>query len=84
MIELGQNLHLHVTADGVENEDTTRNLRNLGCDHAQGLHISRPLTAAEYRDYLNGLNGLNGHNGLDGDSLNGDNGLNGHSALAGA
>jgi diguanylate cyclase len=56
MIELGQNLHLHITADGVENEDTTRNLRNLGCDHAQGLHISRPLTAAEYRDYLNGHN----------------------------
>ncbi len=28
MIELGQNLHLHITADGVENEDTTRSLRS--------------------------------------------------------
>jgi diguanylate cyclase (GGDEF)-like protein len=55
MIELGQNLHLRVTAEGVENEDTSRTLRELGCDYAQGLHIGRPLIAAEYRDYLEAL-----------------------------
>ena len=56
MIELGQILHLRVTAEGVENEDTSRSLRELGCDYAQGLHVARPLTAAECRDYFEGLN----------------------------
>jgi len=55
MIELGQNLHLRVTAEGVENEDTSRSLRELGCDFAQGLHVGRPLIAAECRDYLERL-----------------------------
>ena len=55
MIELGQNLHLHVTAQGVENEDTNRSLRELGCDYAQGLHIARPLLATEYHNYLEAL-----------------------------
>ncbi len=55
MIELGQNLDLRVTAEGVENEDTSRTLRELGCDYAQGLHVGRPLVAAECRDYLESL-----------------------------
>ena len=55
MIELGQILHLRVTAEGVENEDTSRSLRELGCDYAQGLHVARPLIAAECRDYFEGL-----------------------------
>jgi diguanylate cyclase (GGDEF)-like protein len=56
MIELGQILHLRVTAEGVENEDVSRSLRELGCDYAQGLHVARPLTAEECRDYFDGPN----------------------------
>ena len=54
MIEMGQNLHLRVTAAGVEDEGTSRRLRDLGCDFAQGLHLGRPVIAEECRRYLTG------------------------------
>jgi diguanylate cyclase (GGDEF)-like protein len=52
IIELGRNLGLHVTAEGVETESVRRSLRELGCDFAQGFHIARPATAEECRRYL--------------------------------
>ena len=36
---------MHVIAEGVEDEPTLRRLAALGCDRAQGFHLSRPLTA---------------------------------------
>jgi diguanylate cyclase (GGDEF)-like protein len=53
IIELGRNLGLHVTAEGVETESVRRSLRELGCDFAQGFHIARPAAADECRQYLN-------------------------------
>jgi diguanylate cyclase (GGDEF)-like protein len=47
IIELGRNLGLHVTAEGVETAGVHRTLRELGCDFAQGFHISRPVPADE-------------------------------------
>jgi EAL domain-containing protein (putative c-di-GMP-specific phosphodiesterase class I) len=44
-IELAHNLGLTVTAEGVEDLFTLEALRSLGCDHAQGFHISRPVPA---------------------------------------
>ena len=47
IIELGRNLGLQVTAEGVETASVQRSLQELGCDYAQGFHISRPLPADE-------------------------------------
>ena len=44
-IELGHNLGLVVVAEGVESHDAWRRLAELGCDLAQGYHVSRPLPA---------------------------------------
>ena len=47
IIELGRNLGLRVTAEGVETPTVQHTLRELGCDFAQGFHISRPIPADE-------------------------------------
>jgi EAL domain-containing protein (putative c-di-GMP-specific phosphodiesterase class I) len=46
-IELAHNLGLRVAAEGVENQEPWRRLREQGCDIAQGLHLSRPLPGPE-------------------------------------
>jgi len=51
-IELGHNLGLRVVAEGVEDEETLCELRRLGCDEAQGYHLSRPVPAAELERWL--------------------------------
>ncbi|HTE59238.1 MAG TPA: bifunctional diguanylate cyclase/phosphodiesterase, partial [Solirubrobacteraceae bacterium] len=45
-IELGRRLGLRVVAEGVEDDATLASLRALGCDHAQGYGIARPMPAA--------------------------------------
>jgi diguanylate cyclase (GGDEF)-like protein/PAS domain S-box-containing protein len=47
IIDLGHNLGLTVCAEGVENDDTLQRLRALGCDRAQGYHLSPPVTCQE-------------------------------------
>jgi diguanylate cyclase (GGDEF)-like protein len=42
-INLGHDLGLKVIAEGVEDELTLKRLATLGCDLAQGYHMSRPL-----------------------------------------
>ena len=44
-IELGHNLGLVVVAEGVESPDAWLRLEEMGCDLAQGYHVSRPLPA---------------------------------------
>ena len=46
-IGLAHNLGLRVVAEGVENQESWRVLRDQGCDLAQGFHVSRPLPGAE-------------------------------------
>jgi diguanylate cyclase (GGDEF)-like protein len=46
-IELAHNLGLRVVAEGVENRESWRRLREQGCDLAQGFHVSRPLPGIE-------------------------------------
>jgi len=43
IIDLGHNLGYKVVAEGVENSTALQLLCRLGCDAAQGFHISRPL-----------------------------------------
>lgn len=49
---LSKNLGLRVVAEGVEDEERLTELRNLGCDVAQGYFISRPLPAADLHAWL--------------------------------
>ena len=57
IVELGRNLGLLVTAEGVETEHARRTLDELGCDYAQGFHIGRPATAEECRPHLETTDG---------------------------
>jgi diguanylate cyclase (GGDEF)-like protein len=43
LIELGHSLGLSVVAEGVEHESQIEQLRELGCDAAQGYAIGRPV-----------------------------------------
>ena len=54
VVELAKNLRLRVVAEGVETESALRTLGELGCDEAQGYHISRPLPAADLTAWLAG------------------------------
>ncbi len=47
MIDLGHNLGLEVVAEGVEHGDDLHLLQRLGCDLAQGYHLSPPLPLDE-------------------------------------
>jgi diguanylate cyclase (GGDEF)-like protein len=52
IIDLGRNLGLRVTAEGVETENVKTVLANLGCDFAQGFHLGRPVVSDECSRYL--------------------------------
>ena len=51
-INLGHDLGLRVIAEGVEDAQTLTRLARLGCDLAQGYHVSRPLPAAGFTKWL--------------------------------
>jgi diguanylate cyclase (GGDEF)-like protein len=46
-IDLARNLGLRTVAEGVESADSMDRLRALGCDLAQGFHLSRAIPADE-------------------------------------
>jgi diguanylate cyclase len=52
IIDLGRNLGLRVTAEGVETERVKNTLAGYGCDYAQGFHVGRPAVASGCRQYL--------------------------------
>jgi diguanylate cyclase (GGDEF)-like protein len=51
-INLGHDLGLKVIAEGVEDELTLKRLATLGCDLAQGFHVSRPLAPEAFSDWI--------------------------------
>ena len=52
IIDLAHNLGLRAVAEGVEDQGLLTRLTELGCDTAQGYHISRPLPAARLGQWL--------------------------------
>jgi diguanylate cyclase (GGDEF)-like protein len=52
IIDLGHNLGFKVVAEGVENGMAWDMLNNLGCDTAQGFHISKPLADHHFSSWL--------------------------------
>jgi diguanylate cyclase (GGDEF)-like protein len=59
-INLGHDLGLRVIAEGVEDEATLRRLARLGCDLAQGYHLSRPLPAELFADWMQAVESSSG------------------------
>jgi len=52
IIDLGHNLGYKVVAEGVESDMAWDMLRTLGCDSAQGFHVSRPLPEKNFARWL--------------------------------
>jgi diguanylate cyclase (GGDEF)-like protein len=51
-IDLGHNLGLRVVAEGVEDRETWRRLRALGCDVIQGYYLGRPMESVSFERWL--------------------------------
>jgi diguanylate cyclase (GGDEF)-like protein len=51
-INLGHDLGLRIIAEGVEDAETLDRLALLGCDLAQGFHVSRPMAADAFTEWL--------------------------------
>jgi EAL domain-containing protein (putative c-di-GMP-specific phosphodiesterase class I) len=47
IIELAHTLGLEVIAEGVETEEQAQQLKEMGCDMAQGFYFSKPLPPEE-------------------------------------
>jgi len=52
IIDLGHNLGYKVVAEGVESDKAWDMLNSLGCDSAQGFHVSRPLSEKHFASWL--------------------------------
>jgi diguanylate cyclase (GGDEF)-like protein len=52
IIDLAHNLDLRAVAEGVEDQGIMNRLTELGCDVAQGYHISRPLPAERFEQWM--------------------------------
>jgi EAL domain-containing protein (putative c-di-GMP-specific phosphodiesterase class I) len=53
VIDLARKLGLHSIAEGVESQGILDELLKLGCDGAQGYHMSRPVDAARVAEVVN-------------------------------
>jgi len=51
-IDLAHNFGMRVVAEGIENEQVWRRLKQLDCDLAQGYWIARPMLLSEFRKWL--------------------------------
>ncbi len=49
---LGQNLHMKVTAEGIERPDQLQQIRLIKCDFGQGFLFSKPLNAQATEDLV--------------------------------
>ena len=57
IVDLGHNLNMQVTAEGIEREPERDLLKALGCDQAQGYLylIARPMALADAKAYVAAL-----------------------------
>ena len=52
IIDLGHNLELNVTAEGVWTSEIKDMLETLGCDAIQGFYLSTPIAAEDMPGWL--------------------------------
>jgi EAL domain-containing protein (putative c-di-GMP-specific phosphodiesterase class I) len=48
IIQIGNRMHHHVIAEGIETSEQLRFLTEHGCDAGQGFHLARPMNAADF------------------------------------
>lgn len=53
-INLAHELGLEVVAEGIEDEESLRLLKELGCDYAQGYFIGKPVAAEQFFELASG------------------------------
>ena len=53
IIGLANTFDLQVAAEGAENLDTLKTLKDMGCHIAQGYHISQPLAPDAFVKFIN-------------------------------
>lgn len=51
-INLAHQLVMNSIAEGVENETTLKYLMGIGCEHAQGYYISKPLYISSFIEFI--------------------------------
>ena len=52
VVSMGQQLGLHITAEGVETEMQLRYLQKLNCDDIQGFLFARPMPLSDFEDLM--------------------------------
>lgn len=52
VIRMGQQMGLHITAEGVERKNQLDFLKNLDCDDIQGFYFAKPMPVAEYEKLM--------------------------------
>lgn len=51
IIQMAGNLNLKTIAEGVENEQTLRQLKSMNCDEVQGYYFARPMAADDFAEF---------------------------------
>ena len=54
VIDMGHQLELHITAEGVENHEQLEFLKRIKCDDIQGFLFARPMPSAQFENLLAG------------------------------
>jgi EAL domain-containing protein (putative c-di-GMP-specific phosphodiesterase class I) len=52
MIAMGRSLGVKVSAEGVETAEQEKMMRDLGCEEAQGYFYAKPMTAADFEEWI--------------------------------
>jgi len=52
IVTIAHNLSLSVVAEGVESEEQLQQLKQLRCEIIQGYYYSKPLSAADFNQFL--------------------------------
>lgn len=52
IVRMGQQMGLHITAEGVEKHAQLEFLQHLNCDDIQGYYFSKPIPMNEYEDLI--------------------------------
>ena len=52
VINMGQELGLHITAEGVENHMQLEYLQKVKCDDIQGFLFARPMPSVQFEELL--------------------------------
>lgn len=52
IFSIAQSLNMKVVAEGVETKEQSDAFRDMGCTYIQGYYYSKPLSKAQYEEYL--------------------------------